>query len=436
MVQRCLLIADDLTGGADAGAQFAKRGLNTLLIFCKDHTKIDFSQYAHRDVLVVNTDSRGLTPEKASSLISNLLKTYHPKVFPIIYKKIDSTLRGNLGYEIDTILKEMNGALGFMAPSYPEQNRRLVGGIMIIGEKPLALTEVAQNTTSPIQESHVDKLLQQQSRNRVGWIDITLVASGVERLKEMVEREQNKGTKIIIFDAGSRQDLTNVAEVGFSLESKPLFIGSAGLAEEVAKKISSSQLHPRSLKSYKHVLIVCGTASSVTHQQLRRLEFRKIPVFQLNPSLFIGDFSEGESERKDISRRIGNCLSRGITILKTIPEMLHSEHSNDLPISLKISKTLAEITLSALAQSRVEVHDLALLLTGGDTAQGVINRLDISGIEIEGELLEGIVQTHLTGGKWDGLLLITKAGAFGKEDALEKIITILEKGTPLDKEEG
>jgi len=132
MVQRCLLIADDLTGGADAGAQFAKRGFSTLLISIKDSPRIDFSKYNDRDVLVVNTDSRGLTPEKAFSLVSNLLKGYDKEIFPIVYKKIDSTLRGNIGYEIDAILKETSGSLCFMAPSYPEQNRTLVGGILIV----------------------------------------------------------------------------------------------------------------------------------------------------------------------------------------------------------------------------------------------------------------------------------------------------------------
>jgi len=428
MSQRCLLIADDLTGGADAGAQFAKNGLKTHLIsFQKENAGIDLSKYAQPDVLIVNTDSRGVTPEKASSLIYNLFKTYHQKVFPIIYKKIDSTLRGNIGHEIDAILRGMNGALGFMAPSYPEQNRRLVGGIMIIGEKPLALTEVAQNATSPIQESHVYKLLQQQSRNSVGWIDITLVASGVERLKEVVERKQKKGMKIIIFDAVSRQDLANVAEVGFSLERKPLFIGSAGLAEEVAKKITPSRVQSReplkqTEKDFKHILIISGTASSVTHQQLRRIEQRKIPAYQLNKTLLVIDDIRAQVERKEISKKISNLLSRGMVILKTTPEMLLSEDSKDLPIHLKIVKTLADITLQSLELSKVAIRDLALILIGGDTAQSIINVLGNEGIEIEGEILEGVVKGHLIGGKWDGLNIITKAGAFGKENALEKII--------------
>ncbi len=432
MNQRCLLIADDLTGGADAGAQFAKRGLSTLLISLKTDTQIGFSKYTQQDVLVVNTDSRGLSPERAYSLISNLLRDYQEVLFPIIYKKIDSTLRGNIGSEIDAILEETNGSLCFMAPSYPEQNRTLVGGIMIVGEKPLALTEVARKTASPVQESHVYKILQNQSRNNVGWIDLTHVASGSEGLRRAVEKEQKKGNRIIIFDAVSRQDLNNVADAAFFIERRPLFVGSAGLAEEVAKKLSPSSAGPfHVISPSKHILIVSGTASSVTHQQLRGIEKRKIPAFQLTHSIIVGDGTEADKEKRELSEKVGNSLSQGIAILKTPSEMLHSGESADLPIHLRITKSLAGVVLLALEASNVEPRDLALILTGGETAQHVVNGLGTEGIEIEGELLEGIVKGHLMGGNWDGLSVITKAGAFGKEDAMERIVEMLEAGSTL-----
>lgn len=430
MSNTCLLIADDLTGGADAGAQFAKRGLNTLLISLMDDAIIDFSNHTHQDVLAINTDSRGLSPEKAFLRVSNLLRPLDQKVFPIIYKKIDSTLRGNIGYEIDAILKETNGSLCFMAPTYPEQSRTLVGGILIVGEKPLALTEVARNTASPIQESHVYKILQSQSNNRVGWIDLTHVASTHERLRKAVEREQGNGNRIIIFDAVSRQDLKNIADVGFSIEKKPLFVGSAGLAEEVAQKLTPSRAETsQKIRSFKNILIVSGTASSITHQQLKWVEKRSIQSFQLTPSLILGDGVKAEKERKDFSKKIANSLSLGTGILKTPSEMLHDKESVDYSIHLKITKTLASIALWALEASKIDPHDLALILTGGETAQNVINGLEIEGIEIERELLEGIVKGHLIGGNWDGLSVITKAGAFGREDAFEKIIEILETGS-------
>jgi uncharacterized protein YgbK (DUF1537 family) len=141
-------------------------------------------------------------------------------------------------------------------------------------------------------------------------------------------------------------------------------------------------------------------------------------------------------ERKELSRRVANSLSKGMVILKTIPELLQPEDSKDLPIHLKIVKILADIALQSLKLSEVAIRDLALILTGGDTAQSIMNILGNEGIEIEGELLEGIVRGRVIGGDWNGLSIVTKAGAFGRDDALERIINTLQTKPPLNKEEG
>jgi uncharacterized protein YgbK (DUF1537 family) len=215
MPRRCLLIADDLTGGADTGAQFAKKGFSTLLISFKEGSHIDFSQFRERDVLVVNTDSRGLNPDKAFSLVSGLLQSYDRELFPIIYKKIDSTLRGNIGYEMDAILRATNISMGFMTPSFPEQERTVIDGVLIVKGKLLALTEASSDAAAPVRESCVYKLVEQQSRHKVGWIDLAHVASGGKELREAVGKEQDKGNQILIFDAVQRRDLTHIADVAF-----------------------------------------------------------------------------------------------------------------------------------------------------------------------------------------------------------------------------
>jgi uncharacterized protein YgbK (DUF1537 family) len=301
--------------------------------------------------------------------------------------------------------------------------------------KSFSSTEVIRDAASPVRESSVPKLLEEQSLRQIGRIDLADVASGLEGLRRTVDEELKKGNKIIIFDAVTRQDLKNVTDVGFSMERKPLFVGSAGLAEEVAKKLSPSRtraFYP--MKPFKHILMVSGTASSITHQQLKRVEQRKIPSFQLEKSFIIEDHTKVNKEKKELSRRIADSLTQGIVILKAPSEMLNSQDSTEFPIHLKIARTLASVALLVLEASKVDPHDLVLVLTGGETAQSVMNGLETEGIGIEGELLEGIVKGHLIGGNWDGLSVITKAGAFGGKDALKKIVRMLETGTPFKEE--
>lgn len=427
--RRCLLIADDLTGGADAGAQFAKKNLRTLLISPKANKRISFKNYVSQEinVLAINTDSRGKSPDEAYQLILDLLTEYEEELFPILYKKIDSTLRGNIGSEIDAILEKTKNPLCFVAPSYPEQNRTLVGGIMIVGEKPLAMTEVARRTAVPIQESHVYKILQNQSKNRIGWIDLTHVATSPEGLKRAVETEVHKGNRIIIFDAVSRQDLKNITEVGFLLEKKPLFVGSAGLAEEVAQQLSLPRKEPlpKKIKIFQNIFLISGTASSVTHQQLDRLTKRGIPSYELPLQLILDDWSKTKEEREETIEKISKSLSSGVCIFRSPREMLNPKESTN-----RITKILATVALEALKKSRIQPMTLALFLTGGETAQHMINVLEPQEIEIEGELLEGIVRGHLVGGDWNGMTIVTKAGAFGKEDALERTLEMLTHPSP------
>ena len=299
--QRCLIIADDLTGGADAGAQFAKRGLKTLLIPFHGEEAVSLAARPAQDVLVINTITRGLPPAEAFDILSGLLKNFDPKRFLILYKKIDSTLRGNIGSEIDAILRETNRHLCFLAPSYPEQGRFLKAGIMRIGEKPVALTEAATDTASPVQESGVVSLLARQTSLSIGVIDLADVASGKEALRRVVEREQRAGHRIIAFDAVSRRDLATIAEVALSMETVPLLAGSAGLAGEVARILVPGQvkIDAGKQRNFRHVLIIGGSASAVTHAQLQRLHEGGIPSFELPRDLVSNDDqvrTEGSAE--------------------------------------------------------------------------------------------------------------------------------------------
>ena len=423
---RCLVIADDLTGAADTGVQFVIRGLDTCLISPDGSRPIDFSQYRKWDVLVVNTHSRGLNTRQASERISLLLKDYHRDPFPLVYKKIDSTLRGNVGSEIDALMEKTRLSIGFVAPSFPEQKRSLAGGIMMVDGNPLSLTEAAQDAVSPIHESHVHKILETQSRLDIAGIALAHVASTFEKLHAEVMRESLSGKgKLIIFDAVARKDLRNIAAVGFRMPEQPLWIGSAGLAREVAEQISTvSGPRPFPLENAEtlHFLIVCGSASGVTHGQIRRLEQRgSVSSFELNAGM-----RSDESRRESILRtaeQMGETLKQGHVLLKSPRERL--EQRIDVPVQMRITNDLAVMTRHALTVSAMPVESLVLVATGGDTAMAIMQALDPGELHILGQVIQGIAMSRLAGGAYEGLRMVTKAGAFGEDDALEKIIEIV-----------
>jgi uncharacterized protein YgbK (DUF1537 family) len=239
-----------------------------------------------------------------------------------------------------------------------------------------------------------------------------------------VEKEQRAGRRIIIFDAVSRQDLATIAEVALSMETVPLLAGSAGLAGEVARILipGKIQIGPERQRTFQHVLIIGGSASAVTHAQLQRLQDKGLPSFELTRDLVSGNGKSGSDERRNLVRMLGSALAGGSAIFRTFIERWTGNGDGEADIPGRIAGFMAGMTIEALREARVDAGNLALILTGGDTALGVLQLLDYQGIELEGELIEGIVRGNLRGRQWDGLTIVTKAGAFGKEDALLRIL--------------
>jgi hypothetical protein len=194
---------------------------------------------------------------------------------------------------------------------------------------------------------------------------------------------------------------------------------------------------------------------------------KRIASFQLSKSLLMGDNEKRQREENKLSSSMRSALVKDHAILRTCPERLPPKDSNGLPIhleipkclgritrsvlegfngdveelaviltggdtamSLEIPKCLGRITRSVLEGFNGDVEELAVILTGGDTAMSVFNVLGVDGVEIEGEILDGIVMGHFIGGNWNGLTVITKAGAFGEKNAFEKIMHILETESP------
>ena len=444
MTRRCLIVADDLTGGADTGVRFSKQGLNTFFLHSGRLNALDLSLYAHNHVLIVNTESRGMSPEQAFSAVASVLKTYDGTLFPIIYKKIDSTLRGNIGQEIDAILHETDLPMAFVAPSLPEQNRAVAGGIMMIAGRPVALTEMAQDAVSPARESNVCTLIRGQSRHGVALIDLTCVSSGPGAIRKAVLEEQKKGARIVVFDATRSDDLAHIAEVALGLDRPPLLVGSAGLAGEVAKRICPSTKETSSSDSgpvvsrFRTFFIISGSASEVTRKQLEKLETnRRINSFVVNPSHLVNNKSKGEYYGKEFYHQIAEALGQGHAILKVSPVRISpGPHAGPL-IHVEIIRALGSIARAVLrevAQTR-GVDELAVVLTGGETAAGVLDFLEVEGIRIEGEPASGIVMSRVQGKNLAGLAIITKAGAFGGEDAMEDIVEMTAGGRRPDSED-
>lgn len=424
------IIADDLTGASDSGVQFARKGLQTQVIF-------DVTQGSERskatDVIVVDTDSRSVTPEAAYASVKEAAHQVRQAGFAHVYKKMDSTLRGNLGVEIDAVMDVIPFDFAVVAPAFPKIGRTTLQGVHYLNGVPVNETEIANDPKCPVHESDLVKLLSAQSRRKVGLISLDVLHAGKEQLFLQIQSLLEAKTELIVFDAATEEDLQRIADWLAGSSYNALWAGSAGLADYIPQALSlpvhtgkSEQLAP----SGKPVLLVAGSLSKVTRQQ--------VASFNANSDVVAVEFdtvtaiASEEGTRQEIDRckrELQSALASGSDVslyASSSPEQVALTRDagsrrgfDSTEVSNRIASTLGAIASELMRSAGLQ----GVILTGGDTARAVCRHLGVSGIQLVQEIEAGIPLGLLISDS--PLWVVTKAGAFGTEHSLANAKRIL-----------
>ena len=127
-MQKYIVIADDLTGSNATCSLFKKIGLRAASIL-KLQGDINYDV----DVISYSTASRGLDKEEAYKKVSEAIKILKNKDVLVYNKRIDSTLRGNIGTEINAMLDNLeDDRIAVVIPSYPDSGRIVVNKTMLV----------------------------------------------------------------------------------------------------------------------------------------------------------------------------------------------------------------------------------------------------------------------------------------------------------------
>ena len=419
------VVADDLTGSADTGVQFCPVVGPVYLTSLGDAgcelSPVGFDAAG----ISINTRSRHVTRAEAAGKVKLAVAGLRASGLKaeILYKKIDSCLRGNIGAELDALVAETGAAACFVAPALPAQGRTTESDIHSVHGIPVAETEIAKDPLCPVSESRLSVNLQDQSELKVGHVDLATIESGGATAIEKIKRLLAEGCCHISFDAVADRHLDRIAELGMLMlkEMTIVFCGSAGLAASLCRLTSPGGFYGGSAMSGGKVrtrqnaakwLMICGTASDITRRQVDRLvQSSGWKHRVLAPDLLLGD---GNS--REISLRIkehSESLLEGNGILAIGPR---SDYSNVDPEELVTRFAIIGGKLARRTKPEI------LFLTGGDTAEAVLEKIGWSGIKLYREVLPGLVQGELCGGPLCGSIVVTKAGSFGGEDTLLQLV--------------
>jgi len=217
-----VVVADDFTGACDVGVQFKKYGLKTVVL-----TELkNLSKFEEYDVIVIDSESRNNPLVDAYNRMKEIAAYLKETDRRLIYKKIDSTLRGNIGVELDAIIDELDLEAAIIAPSFPAAGRTTLNGRVFVNGVPLEETGFAHDPLKPIKTSYIPDLIGEQTGKKVGLITLPIIREGMELLETSIRSLMEDGCKIIVADAENVRDLRLIAKAALSLKILPC--GSAG----------------------------------------------------------------------------------------------------------------------------------------------------------------------------------------------------------------
>jgi uncharacterized protein YgbK (DUF1537 family) len=431
------IIADDLTGASDSGVQFARKGLETRVIFDLKNFASDTSEI---DAVVIDTDSRSISSENAYARVKEAAAQINRSGFRHVYKKLDSTLRGNLGAEIDAVMDEITFDFALLAPAFPKIGRTTLNGVHYLNGVTIDKTEIARDPKCPVKEADLVKLIVSQSTQKVGLVKLDTLHAGEElilaQIKSLLEAKQ----KIIVFDALTEEDMLQIAKIMAVSGYRILWVGSAGLAEYLPKTLSLPIRDKGSLTipfSTKPVFLVAGSISQVTRSQVT--DFNSNPQVTAVELDTVQVIHSDEGSQKEIKRCISEllwALANGMDVslyASSSPEQVKSSKEAGALRGFdptEVSNRIANV-LGLIASNIIEEVSLqGVILTGGDTSKAVCKHLGVSGVHLIKEIESGVPLGILISKK--RLWVVTKAGAFGNDDTLSHALRVL-KGEKSDE---
>jgi uncharacterized protein YgbK (DUF1537 family) len=404
MATQWLVLADDLTGAADCAITFAKRGLDAVVTW-KDNRVEE-----QPCVLAVDADSRRLTAAAAAERHRSLLGRYYRPGLRL-YKKIDSTLRGQPAAEMfatSAFLRQQSGQqpLAIMTPAFPATGRTTEGGSIRMAGQPLETTALwARDHTYPTADL-VAVLSASELPARLAPLE--LVRQGPPALRALFEQLIARGTAAVVCDAVTLDDLSAIAAASIPLAALVYWIGSAGLAaaaaDVVVKGVSTPKQALELPRRQGGNLVVVGSLAELSRRQAANLvQSGLVRHVAVEPGMLL---DPARRSGPGVTKEVSAALAAGEDVLLEIG----ATPDPDLSRGAMIVKGLAEV-ISPLADSI-----RALVVTGGETACALLSQLGVGGIRLLEEVEPGVPLGVTTGAV--SLAVITKAGAFGNPDTL------------------
>ncbi|MDQ0217696.1 four-carbon acid sugar kinase family protein [Peribacillus cavernae] len=420
------VIADDLTGANGTGVLLTKSGFSTATIL-QGLSGIKSFNY---DAVCIDTDSRYLRKDLAYRRVGEAASLMLNQGVQLFCKRIDSTIRGNIGSEIDAVLDTIGGdSVAVVMPSFPASGRTTVGGYLLVNGLPVQETEVAKDPQCPLNESFVPWIISKQTDKKIDHVGMDDVLKGEDKIAQRLNEFVENGNRIIVIDAATDDQIEHVAIAMEKLHHVFVPVDPGPLTLAYAKRKYAS------LIDNSKILVIIGSCTSLTQKQINHLiEKMSVKPIYIDPLLLAS--ADMEARNNEINKRVSEGLDRlkreSVIVLTTnhpeqplldLKSLAGKQNTSEASLAKRITDGLAIISQKVIRGSEVAIN--GCFSSGGDVTASLCATGKTHGIQLIDEVIPLAAYGQFIGGYLDGMSIVTKGGLVGDEGGITTCVRFL-----------
>ena len=424
-------IADDFTGATDLANNLVRSGMRTVqTIGVPENQAVALDA----DAIVVALKSRTIAPADAVAQSLQALHWLRAQGVEQVYFKycstFDSTPQGNIGPVTEALMDALsdlpNAGFTIACPAFPENQRTVFKGHLFVGDQLLSYSGMRNHPLTPMTDANLVRVLQAQTRRKVGLVAYDVVAQGAQAIRERFVALQAQGVGIAVVDALSNDDLMRL---GLALQGLPLVTAGSGVAIGLPQNWpqlrngdrarSANTLPPATgLRA-----VVSGSCSLATNAQVLHFKHTGRPSFAVDPLAL----AAGEAVVSQALDWASQHLASGPVLVYATAESTAVKAVQE-QLGVARAGEMVEQALSAIASGLVARGVRQLVVAGGETSGAVVHELAVRQMLIGPQIDPGVPWTavHSPACSDEALHMALKSGNFGADDFFTKAFTLLE----------
>ena len=428
------VIADDFTGANDNGALLAAKGFSSAT--CLGLAHWDPKEFTQCDAVCLNAESRLLHREDAYKAVYDAVTEFNKEKPALVSKRIDSTLRGNVGAELEAAIKAMDDThghsqtLAVLVASYPHSGRICVGGYQIVHGVPLERSPIAKDAATPVHHTAVLKIIADQTSLPCGFVSLEKVLAGPAAVRETIEAARAQGCRAVVCDAVSDDDIAVIAQ---SLADAPYPLVSLDPGP-FTSELAAARIEAPRAEFENRIFLTVGSTSELTRVQLETLRLaHPCHIVSMDVRKVLAGEAESQAECRRVleavfaapeeAKVLGVCTAASKEDVFSMQEMSQTLGIAPSEISRRINMALAHVAQEALKNENLRIG--GLYTSGGEVTVSVMRTLKAGGFSVRIMVLPLAVYGHIIGGEHPDLPMITKGGFVGDKDSLVECMEYL-----------